>query len=1028
MTEFTLNTLSDVQILASIFNGQAMLVSNLTAENYYWIAIVLAALVGIFFAVVTRLSNIDNKDAMNAAFMNFMAGILLVMIYTGYTGRVLIQSERDGTVKAVDNVPVMAFAVPVLMSNLSIDFARIMETAYQPSFADYTMLGGTGGQTFGEPLRALLSTRTALQRLPQIQSDLREIIGSCLDSSYNYGKVNLLVSFAGDTASGGASSAASTPIMGLTIPTSVGALLYQASQNLNAFVPGITPPSASIALLSCPDAVNIVAAEIDAAFGSSLFASNGTRSPGNAIDAVSKTDYTFDVISNVYNNLRNFSAVTGTNAIGSNQAMAEMVNLIFNQELMWDLNCLKQGGADKSSCLGNAVLANSIEQGNIDNAANGSAFLATFGAFADSLFAVIIGLTPVYVIVMVFLGRRLVRMMYAYMQTMLWSVLVYNFGAVLVNSIILYKISAALQAIAGGTIINQVDGAEVYRTLSMQVGAAASMLTSLTMLVPTLFTLSQSATMAGVASKSTGQDRFNEKVPAPDIVAPNVVQRISTPLADTSVAPSGQVVTKASGALDNIQSRVEMAKLSNDYQESAERQARVEHSVSDRVEDSNSFAKRVSQGNFETDGLRVASQKAIQQAYSEADRAAHSRQDRSATSFSNLHANTAAAGVGGKLGFSAAAGTGGEHGTGAGVSAGIDGSWTGSKESRDQTQAEVDTSVQKSAETAYARDKNVQERLEYMRDHAKGSEERSAIEAALQTVKAHAVSDSDVQSLTNATRQTASVGNSLTAMSNALGDTQIAHATAHNPALGRLMNNKSAFDDLGPGVTAEYNNQRKFMDSGNTAQFMGPGAEQTKHNVAMMRTLSNIISDPKFTPEQKVKATRMLSQGVAAVIGTATPEGVAYQQTPKTPENPWRTTNSKDAYAPAAIPLKGGVPNSLPTIESIDQQVDGAKGKIGTEIDQRTQKVDGQVAADQAIIDKKFGKDRAKAVSGIGEVTENRPTPGKAQPEKPLAAPSAPPPSDNRQALPKIAPRNSPGTHTKLGGQNTTPWKSGKTD
>lgn len=797
---------------------------------------------------------------------------------------------------------------------------------------------------------------------------------------------------------------------------------------MSAFVPGMTPPSASIALLSCPDAVNIVVAEIDAAFGGAIFASNGTRSPGNAIDAVSKTDYTFDVVSSVYNNLRNFAAVTGTNAIGSNQAMAEMVNLIFNQELMWDLNCMKHGGADKSSCLGNAVLANSIEQGNIDNAANGSAFLATFGAFADSLFAVIIGLTPVYVIVMVFLGRRLVRMMYAYMQTMLWSVLVYNFGAVLVNSIILYKISAALQAIAGGTIINQVDGAEVYRTLSMQVGAAASMLTSLTMLVPTLFTLSQSATMAGVASKSTGQDRFNEKTTAPDIVAPNVVQRISTPLADTSVAPSGQVVTKASGALDNIQSRVEMAKLSNDYQESAERQARIAHNVSDRVEGSNIFADKASRGTFESDGLSAAARQAITKAYNDVERATHNRNNTEGADFSNQHSNSSVAGLSGKFGLSGSLGAGKKHGTGGGVNAGVDASLSGSKESRDQTQANAGSSTQDAAEKAYSRDKSVQEALEAQLNHAKGTEERRAIESALQTVKSHSVSDEDVKSLTNATRQTASVGNSLTAMSNALGDTQIAHATAHNPVLGRLMNNKAAFDDLGLGVTTEYNNQRKFMDSGNTAQFMGPGAEQTKHNVAMMRTLSNIISDPKFTPEQKVKATRMLSQGVAAVIGTATPEGVAYQQTPKTPENPWRTTNSKDAYQPPAIPLKGGVPNSVPTVESIRDQAEAAKDKINSEIDQRTQKVDGQITADKAMLDKKFGKDRAKAVSGIGEVTENRPTPGKAQPEKPSAVPSAPPPSDNRQALPKSAPRNPPGTHTKLGGQNTTPWKPGKTD
>ena len=99
-----------------------MLVNDAESLNYYWLAIVIAALVGLFFGVAKRLLNPDNRAAMRHVGVNFIVGILLVTLYTTMTGRIQIQSERDGSV--ADAVLIGTDAGRELRARAGTDFFR----------------------------------------------------------------------------------------------------------------------------------------------------------------------------------------------------------------------------------------------------------------------------------------------------------------------------------------------------------------------------------------------------------------------------------------------------------------------------------------------------------------------------------------------------------------------------------------------------------------------------------------------------------------------------------------------------------------------------------------------------------------------------------------------------------------------------------------------------------------------------------------------------------------------------------------
>lgn len=978
MDQFTLNTYSDVDVLANIFNGQAMLVNDASSLNNYWLAIVIAGFAGLFVAVVSKIANPDNKAVLRSAGMNFIAGIILVSIYTGLTARIIVQSERDGQVRAVDNVPVLSFMVPVLLSNLSIDFSKKMEAAYQPPFADYTMLSGTSNQAFGEPLRALLSTRTALLRLPQIQSDLRAIIGSCIDSSMNYAQINRLVMFAGDTANGGASSTDSIGIMELSVPTSIGALLKAAADNTSAFVVDMNPSSSATVALSCPNAVDLLNAQITSAFNSNLFSSNAVRSAANAVDRTSKTDYSFDVISNIYNNIRNFAAVTSGDAIGIANAQAELINLIFGQEIMRDLDCLKEGGSNKTTCLATASLANGIEQGNIDAAANGSAFLAGFGAFADVLFAVIIGLTPVYIIVMVFLGRNLTKMFWAYLQTMLWSVLVYNFGAVLVNSIVLYKISAGLNGLAGGSLINQADAIEAYRILSMQIGAAGSLLTSLTMLIPTLFSLSQSATMAGVASKAVAQDRFNEKGVAPDLISPSAIHKVNS-VADTSITPGGATITKYVGGVDGVDAKFDLGKLGAEAQKATEQQISAENAVRSSLDRSNDFYRAISRGEGSQYGLTETQAELLRKASQEAENASRSEGNSSSVNASNTNRNSQSIGAG--LSANAGVGVGGsEKGPNAGI--GASASANANKSSEDSYSATQGSSINEQASASISKTKAIEDTLQKQASATTDQHQRDDITEAMKVAKSYSVSENDVQRLSTSTRQVETVGNSLVAASGSISDQQIAAATQNNPALGRVINDSAQLQGLGKNFKKHLDTQREFVDSGNMGKISGSNSEQIKHGIATFRALANYSNSEDASPSEKTQARNMLVKAASSIKGYS--PSTEYSGVDPLRVN-IRGASDQTGVSEGSLRERQAQFKPMPSVNasSVASEGSGLRNSVDSKMSQAQNNASAATKHDQSAANKAFGDNRGKEVGGLLKFSEERPESLAPKPSKP---------------------------------------------
>jgi len=972
MDEFTLNTYSDVGLLATIFNGQAMLVSDGESLNYYWVAIAVAAIVGLFFGIAKRLLNPNNQAALRHVGVNFIVGILLVIVYTTMTARIIVQSERDGSVAAVDNVPVVSFITPVLMSSLSIDFSRKMETAYQAVNTNYTMLGGTTNQTFGEPLRALLSMRTALTRLPRIQSDLRAIVGSCIDNGADLATLNQKISFAGNALAGGGTALESLSIMGTTVPTSVGVLLKAASQNTTAFVTDMTPPDGNTVALSCESAVEIVVGEINAAFSSQMFSTNGARAPANAIDRASSTEYTFDLLGNTYAGLRNFALTTGMTAVGADKANAEMINLIFGQELMRNLDCLKEGGSNKTTCLASAGLANAIEQGNIDAAANGSAFMSGFGAFADALFAVIIGLSPVFIIVMIFLGQNLYKMAYAYLQTMIWSVLVYNFGAVLVNAIIMYRISAGLSSLAGNAIINQAAAVEAYRLLSLQVGAAASLLTSLTLLVPTLFSLSQSATMAGIGRQVVGQDRFNEKTVAPTLVETSPMTRIS-PIADTSLTPTGGAITKTIGSVAGAEAQMRLMESNQQFQRAREHQLSLSHRVEDQVSNSRDFFKSVVDGKGTSVGITKRSADLISDAWNKSHAAAKDVSNNSSISLNSSNSNRNSADA--YVGANATVGTSLTAPFSASASAEVGVKATASKSSDDTFSAGRGSTLAERASASLSDSQQVIANLEQSMQQTTDKTHREEIGRAIRDVKSHSVSDSDVQSLVNSSRETASIGSSIVGQSSTVSDNQIVAASGvPNSALNRVLDDRASFAALGPEYQQHYDKSHKFIESGNAGTIGGSNAEQAKHNIASIRALADYANNPAADPEKRAIAVGLMAKSLSAVIGTTAtdPGSLSAVGTPG--------VRTGTANAPAPGPSKAPAPKARhkpphgssshrPSAPSAPKLPDHVNGPSDDELARRRNEVkqgieDGQ---DPLKVYKARDKDADNLLSGRGK-------------------------------------------------------------
>jgi conjugal transfer mating pair stabilization protein TraG len=323
MATMTIYTASaDVTLLNAIFNGVAMMCKQTTL---IWGFAMLAAMYRLLStSTVGALGSVDGSGgrAMARGSMSAVMPFVFAMLLTNSAlkSQVVVESTLNGKTTAINNVPWAIGAIPAAASIVSNEVGKVVSTAFQAVGTDYPSLSASANG-FMNPMKVLLSARTAASRLSGIDSQVRTLVSACLgpDSGADYAAINAIVVNAGNT---GATAAQTLPIHGYA-STALGALLYQASLNKSGLVAGLTVAGTSVA--SCADAANLVAQNIDNAVSSPEFARVVQGAVNGMDQPIATADYSVDHVVAEYTALRTANTVANTLAAGAGQAGAEMM-------------------------------------------------------------------------------------------------------------------------------------------------------------------------------------------------------------------------------------------------------------------------------------------------------------------------------------------------------------------------------------------------------------------------------------------------------------------------------------------------------------------------------------------------------------------------------------------------------------------------------------------------------------------------------------------------------------------------------
>lgn len=543
---------ADLTLLRAIFNGVAMICALTT---FIWGFALLASTWRITHSVAA--SSIEAPSGQSGSIlsrgsMGALMPLILAMLLTlpGLQSRVTIESTSNGSATVIDNVPFIIAVIPAAGSLVSKEVGAVVSTAFQNVGTDYAALS-SGVNGFINPLKVLLSSRSAMLRLSGIDSEVKALVSSCLgsDAGVDYALISRLVMNAGNS---GATSAQTVPIFGIS-STSVGALLYQASQNTNGMVTGLGPAGV---VLNCADAAQLVMNNIDTAIGSPEFARVVQGAVNGMDQPITGAAYDIGTVARQYTALRTANTVTNTLAGGAAQAQAELINLLFAEMVDVNLGCLRADGQDKVACEAAMVQAAEVERTNIQAAAKEVPMLQYAGSFANYILALIIGLGPVVVMFMMFAGVNAGKSIKTAVHIMVWPLLVLNVGAELVNGMVAISIANFMNSVAQGGFISQASAVTVYKQLSLQIGTASHIMASLPILMALIFSLGEASTLASTQSALPPKSQE-----AADAATPKPMEGASlvrgTSMATVSHMSSGYGL-KVQGGVDAVSSSVEL--------------------------------------------------------------------------------------------------------------------------------------------------------------------------------------------------------------------------------------------------------------------------------------------------------------------------------------------------------------------------------------------------------------------------------------------------------------------------------------
>ena len=864
---------SDVHFLDAIFNGVAMVCSN---TALIWGFAIIASLWLIISATtaasVAGLSGGQGGSVLGKGSVDVLMPLIFAFLLTAdpLQTEVHIESTTNGQFSIVDNVPFVIAVIPSGASLLSKELGSVVETAFQATGIDYTQISASH-QGFINPLKVMLTTRSAMMRLGSIDSDIRSVVSSCIanDTGVNFASVQQKVIAAAGTpvsGSGGATYVQSYPI-GNTLGTALGALLYQAGLNTTSYVPDIKLSAEPDAILNCEDAAVEVANRITTTLSGADFsrvvmgATNGVGEPANG------ANYTIENVQGNFAAIRQARSGIAALSGGTVQANAETLNLLFSELVGNSLNCLKADGQNKTMCMAAAVQANEFERANIQAAASVVPLLKYTGAFANYMLALVIALGPAIVMLAMFSGVSATKCALTTVHIILWPMLVMNVGAEIVNGMIFRTLASFFESLTQGGWLTQNLTVEAYKEMSLQIGVASHLMASLPVLLSIIFGLSASKAMSSVATSMLSKENATA-----DAASPQMLQ--ATPL--VSQSSTGQVThgvggaeIKATGALPSVSSDASFNAVSNTVRSQLQSSLSQQATAAQAVHQLHNFEKAHSTGDYSEFGWSKEQGEKLYSSYQQNLRAAQSARTGvsggTGSQAGNSHGTTkqdkTSSTVGGSVGI-------GLLGPNASITAGHQKSADKSVQTAATNSSNASTNTNAARDESAEKSKALTDAIDTHKSSGSFSRAGGRTDGTLRdlesTQKSFQTSIAETKSNSATQTRDNDATNRFVGFNAKVSAAEIGNATSSNPNYQWFQQSASAanFDD----VSAPYQNQvRSDMASGAISNYSGSKAAQSavvRHAAAV-----KMANDPSSSTSQKDAALTYLINSMGSLTG-----------------------------------------------------------------------------------------------------------------------------------------------------------------
>lgn len=856
---------ADLTTLYAIFNGVAMICKQ---TAFIWGFAFLACLWRLSTTVTAgAFRSVNGPSAGNSALASgsmaaFVPFILAFMLTTpGLKGTIELEATVNGALEEVDNVPLVISAIPAAGSVLSLNLNQIVSTAFGTVDADYPTISASANG-FMNPMKMLLSSRTALYRLNGIDSEVKAVLVSCLgaDSGVDYANLQKLVMNTGNT---GATAAQSIEINGAN-PTSMGALLYQASTMTTGVVsdPSVVKTSG---FLSCADAANQVANDITDALQSteyarvSMGAVNGLDQPlPNADNSVNAQALQFDALATA-------NAMGNVFTGGTAQANAEFMNLIFSEMVGNDLTCIRATGDALTQCQATALQASEVERNNLQEAASEVPMLRYAGSFGNYLIALIIGLGPVIVMFMMFAGMGVWKTVVTTAHIIVWPMLAVNVGAEIVNGMISISYGNFLNALRGGGYLSHATTLAAYKEMSLQIGTASHIMSSLPVLMSIIFGLGESSALTSVGTSIAPKSSDTT-----DNVAPRV-EATQPMFQQSSIGAGTQMVGGAKlglhGAVEAAASRVTYGNSAQELSNAISAGEQRSSTISESESALSSFRNALSTG----DGSRLFSDSTTGQAFidnlEKRTGFSHDKFSRQQLDASRGNVNTTEASMG--------AGGGIEVGGGIGagsppLSVGFKVGANAGAQTKAATQDALNASHAAGTGDNLSFSKAVSQALTDTMNQVKGTSHWSSsskdLTRALDQQKSYQQTLSDTKTAGEQSAETARLSNSFVAQASSMGAEQIAWQRLSNADYQMFQSTAGQALDRNPAFQRGLDIAREEAASGATDRQSDPAAQAAvnRHRAAVL-----LAQDSSASAGDRMQAVKYLAQeGTAMFHGT----------------------------------------------------------------------------------------------------------------------------------------------------------------